>query len=510
MEQSAILNPSRIQTREDWREECKSIFYLCKVVLGECWKDKFQDFGKLHEMLCNFLDLKKNPSRKKFISVFRGSYKTTVLIGYVIYLLTWALVNKKPISIVYNTATKENAEAFMEDVRETIRQGVFYRWIFPEGLPDPKDNSYKRWSMKKIEYKWVKFHVASLDTRQVSRHYQVLINDDLVNDDNAHSDVERGNIKRKWRYQKSIITRYKKHKIGLEIDVGTPFDSRDLISYITKKVKSYDKFIMPYALPDSLGRLDLEKEYGILTFPEMFVWEDYKELREEQGESIFSTQYELKCPEEGDLLCKEEWIKHWRFLPESYTRYMVIDPAGTDDKQHNCPTGIVVCDVNPAGTIFILHAGQYWITPKELIDLMDEMREFYDPDEIFVEKEKYSITIADTMEHLAPKLNFSFVMHDNQPKEKRILRLKQWFETGRILFGEGMKELENQALSYPDCNYVDMLDALAYVLKVMIPPKRGIKRSATEESEDEFEAELSRITALHNIADRSMYDDLAY
>jgi len=234
--------------------------------LGECWKDKFQDFGKLHKLLCDFLNLEKNPSRKKFISIFRGSYKTTVLVGYAIYLLTWALVNKKPISIVYNTATKENAESFMEDVRETIRQGIFYRWIFPDGLPDSTDNTYKRWSMKKIEYKWIRFHVASLDTRQVSRHYTIMINDDLVNDDNAHSDVERGNIKRKWRYQKSIITRYKKHDIGLEVDVGTPFDSRDLINYITTKVKSYDKFIMPYALPDELGDLTLKKNTASLLF----------------------------------------------------------------------------------------------------------------------------------------------------------------------------------------------------------------------------------------------------
>jgi len=457
-------------------------------------------------MMCKFLNPTKNPSQKKFIAVFRGSYKTTVLIGFVIYMLTWALIHGEPLSICYNTATTENAENFMADVRTTIQECKLYHRIFPDGLPSqPKE--YGRFTQTRIEYRTeksnIKFHVASLDVKQVSRHYIIIINDDLVNDANAFSDKERKSIMRKWRFQKSIITRHAKDKIGLEIDVGTPYHSKDLISHIIRMKSggpdAYDRFVIPYAFPLN-GVLNLDEKIGILTFPERFQWKDYQLLRLEQGASIFGTQYELKCPEESDELCKEEWVLFWTELPENYIRYMVIDPAGTQNQDENCPTGIIICDINESGTIFLVHAREYWLTPRQLIDQMTDLKKEFDPDEIYVEKEKYSITIADTMEHLAPLLNFAFVTHDNKKKPERIMRLKQWFETGRILFQKDtMNRLIDHAVTYPECDYLDMLDALAYVLKVMIPPKRGLKRNRVrDEAQDKFEAELEKIKLIQN------------
>jgi len=71
-----------------------------------------------------------------------------------------------------------------------------------------------------------------------------------------------------------------------------------------------------------------------------------------------------------------------------------------------------------------------------LIDKIKELKKIYDPDEIYIEKEKYSVTIADTIDHHKIDLNFSFVEHENKSKGDRIHRLKQWFENKRILLGQ--------------------------------------------------------------------------
>jgi hypothetical protein len=475
--------PEDIMSWDDWRKRSESLFFFCNVVLSTVFGDKFQNFGIIHRHLCRFLT---GPSRRKFISVFRGSFKTTVLLGYCVYLYCWAVANNTPISICYNTATKENAEHFMEDFREILRSSKLLRWIFPE-LPAVKE--FRIWRKWKVEYKDFKFHVSSLETATVSRHYTVMINDDLVNDLNSESELERKKIIKSWRYQKSVLTKYKKLGIGLEVDVGTPYHSQDLISYIYKKVKSYDKFVVPYKLD------------GYLTFPEMYTWDDFSDKRDDQGASIFATQYELVVLEEADRLLKEEWVRYWKQLPQIYRRYMIVDPAGTEESR-NCPTGIVIFDINEAGVIFLVYAEELWLTPRGLINKTKELKEVYDPDEIYFEKEKYSVTIADTMEHLAPRLEFSFVTPKNRRKVDRILKLKQKFETKRILFAEGMKTLIDRGVTFPDSEYVDMLDALAYGAEIAIPPPRSSRygrRGENKERElDEFEKELHQIQEVMN------------
>jgi len=480
----------------DWyRESCRELYFFCLGVLSTAFLDKFNNFGMLHKWMCDWIEVKKNPTRKKFISVFRGSFKTTVLLGYCVWLFVWHLVQKKPISICYNTATKENAEAFMEEFREILRECQLLRDIFPE-VPHPASGKYRKWSKYKVEYKWVKFHVASLDTRQVSRHYTVIINDDLVNDDNAFSDKERATILRKWKFQKSIITKYRKFKIGLELDVGTPFHHADLMSYMTRKIKTYDKFIMPYAVAEDGKVADLDKRNGHLTLPEMFCWEDFEDKRQEQGKSIFGSQYELRIVDETDKLCDEEWLRYWRFLPENRIRHMTIDPAGVEHKESSA-TGITIVDWDEAGTMYILYAQKHWVTPMKLIGLISRLQHDYKPiDETFIEKEKYSITIGDTMEHLAPRFDLSFVEHRNRPKDKRIYKLKQHLERGKVLLCQGMKELENDLLNYPDVDSSDLLDALAYQLDVADTPRKKIIPDFEPEIEEGFEEEMNKMLGL--------------
>lgn len=493
-------------TRTDvnwWRQKALGLFFFNHVVLGHFWEDKFRDFGIVHRLACNFLDSRLTPSRRKFFSMFRGSFKTTVLLGYVIWTFCWAVATGKPVSICYNTATKENAEAFMIDFRETILGSELLHWIFPQLPREP--SQFRKWTKWRVEFKNVKFHVASLDTRQVSRHYTIIINDDLVNDKNAYSATEREKILNQWKLQKAIATRYAKFQVGIEIDTGTPFHHKDLVSHI-RKIPTYEHFIIPYALEDGRGHVDPVKENGILSFPEMFCWEDFRIARDDMGASFFATQYGLETVDEADQLSKPEWIRRWSYLPDVRKRVMIVDPAGLKEKTSSA-TGVNISDIDQNGQIYIIHGLKYWVTPKDLILLMVRLKDQYNPDEIYVEKEKYSITIADTMEHLAPKLNFSYVEPKGMSKPSRILRMRQYFETGRILLGPGMSGLEDSILAYSgEPEGFDDLDAMAYQLTVMNPPKRGQRRVEQDRTSTDFEDEMGRIMQLYNQAPKGVHD----
>lgn len=513
METATIGSPlarSDFWPREKWRKKANRFYFFAKVIVREAFDEKLHDLGVIHRLLCEFLDPELNPNQRKIITLSRGTFKTSIILAFVVFLFVWSVVKKKPVSIVYNTATKENAESFMSDFRQVLRDCELLYWIFPEfPHPDRNEKAYRRETIKRVEIGSTKFHVASLDTKQVSRHYSVLINDDIVNDDNAHSDTEREKVKRKWKYQKSIVTKYKKRKVGMELEIGTPYDSRDLMAELIKGHKTYDRFIMPYAISTNGSRVNPFEKNGILTFPELMTWEDYQEIYEDQGESIFASQYELILIDEGDRICREEWIQRWDYLPDAAWRCILVDPAGTEEGK-NDPTGIIVFDVGADGRIYIIYADELWLTPGTLIETIERLRRYYDPDEVIFEKEKYSITIADIVPHIAPHLMITLVEHKNQPKEKRIHRLKQWFETQRILFApKGMEKVIRQALNYPDIPHEDILDALANAPKVMVVPNAKYvreDRASLEQSTEEHDFDIEYRDYINSILKEENHD----
>ncbi len=808
-----------------WRTNARDLFFFCTAILKTAWEgDKFNNFGKIHRALCSFIDPGKPKNRRMFISMFRGSFKSTIILGMCLYLFTWAVVEGKSLSIVYNTATKENASAFMEDFRTTQIECKFLQWIFPE-LPTAVDQ-FQSWHLFRLEYKKVKFHVSSLDTQQVGRHYQCIlpgiyvhtsngidkvenikpgnrvlgmngkhnevvavkeslhkgkiseislwgqpepikstpehrflvwdkfslawkeagdirrgdylatplptgltraysrvnarinkileypeswrfigywlaegcasegnrvrltfgktekdyaeevkgiigrvagcpvnihptnsstimvdfsdadikeilgkfgthsydkhlpalalslnpnrqremiigyfrgdgsgktgrwiassvsrallegmkivlanngiessisngagpkisnvmgnyvktrqgwhlsssspmmnllmgtpakfqtkpsrmtfvpgfmlekvkkvsssyydgpvydlqsrktesfsvmgglahnciINDDLVNDTNAFSETERKNVKRKWSLQKAILTKYRKFGIAMEIEVGTPYHKHDLVSHIMKNSRGYEKFIIPYAIKNKANKL-------VLSFPEMFSWEDFEERRVDMGESLFATQYRLCVLDETDKLADEEWLKDWADLPDNYTRYLIIDPAGTENKKRNDPTGFLVFDIDERGYYYIRYCEESWLPPAKGLKHAEYIANRFGTDENYFEKEKYSISIASTAEYITPSFTFGLIDHKNEPPEKRIHRLKQFFETGRILFGPGQEALKRQITGYPDIEHDDLLNCLAHAIRQAQPPKKGVKRDHEDGKEKDF------------------------
>jgi len=270
-------------------------------------------------------------------------------------------------------------------------------------------------------------------------------------------------------------------------------------TFLSDRIPSYNKFVMPYALPlgeNSRGTVDPFKMNGLITLPEVFVWEDFQEKLIEQGKSIFNTQYNLKTLEDADVICKQEDLRYFVTPPVNYVRHMVVDPAVSESGVNNA-TGITIVDWDELGTMYVLYAEEFWISPVELIKKIEELRKLYDPDEIFIEKDKAAITIADTLEYLAPKLNLSFVEPKNIPKDRRINRLTQWFDSKRVLLKQGMKDFENQLIEYPDVDNKDMLDSLAYqLIKMELPNKKGI-RELEVNVEPTFEDEMNKATEFY-------------
>ena len=484
--QSKAISSKVLQTREWWRQECRDLYFFETVVLGSAWPDRFHDFGELQRRMCDFLNPRVTLSRKKFLSAFRLSFKTTVLQGFFDYQFVWSIADNQPTGIVYNTATKENASSFQESIKYDLVQNDLLKWIFPE-LPQ-NESAYKTMTKSKIQAGHTRMEFSSLDTIQVGRHAPEMVNDDLENDENAFSDTLREELKRKWRYQKAILTKIRKKGLGLEIDIGTPYHFQGLIWQIMG-MKSYDKLIVP-CWEEVEGR-------RILAMPEVWTEEDFLEKREEMGSAIFSAQFLLHPLPEEDALCYPKWIKYYSALPEVSWRTMVVDPGGSDPKTKDA-TGISIVDTDENGDMYVVYYQKLWLSPDELMNLMHQLQKDYRPDDIRIEKEKYSITIADQFRHRFPLMKVSFVEHKHRKKRHRIWKLRQWLQGGRIFIPMDNKELETDLIQYPHLDYDDGLDSLAYHLDIRrVPPRTTLPRFSPQ-IDPSFDVEYDKYLGRHH------------
>ena len=453
--------PSLRQTARDpgleqIRVNCLDLFYFSTVVLADAYPDKFHDWGRIQKRMCDFLT--DPASSQKFLSAFRLSFKTTVLLAYMVWDFCWSIENHKPSSLVYVTATQANSHLISDEFRHILLNCSMLHEVFP-WLPREK-GEYKKWTKEGVEFWHVKTHFSSYETTLVSRHYPKWINDDLENDENSANDTSRAAIIQKWRLQKAVLFRVKKKKLGLEIESGTPYHINGL-NWKIRQMKSYAKLIIPS-----------EDKFGNPTFPELYEKEDLEQKREEMGTTLYSAQFLLQPLAKEDALCPEEWLKDWTKLPEVRWRAMIIDPGGAEPHSSD-PTGFSICDHGEDGKIYSVYAEELWLDSMDLINKIVELKDRYEPDETRIEKEKYGTTIADLKQHLFPKMRISFVEHKKRKKEHRIWRLRQWFQDRSILIGADQQALRDQILTYPTTSSGrdDLLDALAYQLDIHRVPK---------------------------------------
>jgi hypothetical protein len=289
---------------ERWRKEARNLWFFEAGILAEGWRDKYGDFGQIQHDMCDHLQ--DEDHLHKYLSAYRGSFKTTVLQGFFDWTFCWALAENRADGIIYNTATKDNAEIIQAGIKHDLLDNPLLQYVFPE-LPT-KEGEYDKMTQKRIEYREVIMDFASTESILVSRHFPKWVNDDLENDKNVLSDLSRKKLKRDWQYQKAITTKIPGQPLALEIETGTPYHFDGLIWDI-KSNPRYNALEIPCwtEMTDEKG-----KKTKTLTFPEYHSFEYFENKRAQMTPGIFAAQYLLQPIDEEDALCRSEWMKDWK------------------------------------------------------------------------------------------------------------------------------------------------------------------------------------------------------
>lgn len=442
------------ELRQELRSQCqRSLYFFAKAVLG--YKDMT---AELHLDVCRFL---QGPSRQKLLELPRQHLKSTI--GTMSYAI-WRIIKDPNIRILIVSATSTNASKFLRDIMSHFETNEILRWLFPEVIPDFKK---VKWTETAIEVQRSQhFPEATVEAigvggTAVSRHYNLKIMDDLVNEDHL-IDTEQMNKVVEW-YKRSV-------NLGInpntdeDLVIGNRWAFNDIISF----VKENQPYFQVYS------RAAIEDELCI--WPERFNQEVLDRILELQGPKIFSCQFMNNPVHEDSRSFDPSWFRRFDDLPTQNLRfYTAIDPAISTKRGDY--SALVTVGMDGLRNIYIVDVRRGRWGVDELIDQMFDVVRTWRPIEVGLETVMFQKALLWPIREAMRRHETTFRIKELRPstkitKEGRISALHEYFANGSLWIRKGLRELEQELLQFPVGAHDDMIDALAYVVQMAKPAQR--------------------------------------
>jgi len=439
------------------------LYFLSKSILG---------FNRLqpvpHRELAQFCT---NPSKRKLLIGSRAIYKTTV--ATISRAIFEGLKNPNiRILIVQNTQT--NATKSLVAIRNLLDSTPLLRLLFPEVIPENPKAEGLRWNEEGVclrrsrQWPEATFEAAGIGTNLTSRHYDLILADDIVTatrDDMSGEEMEPS--------PDDIDKAIGWHRIshGLLIDqdeseiqhAANRWCQHDFVRHIMDNEVEYDTLTLAADDGD-----------GISKYPRILSNNALVRLKRSLGTLIYSTQICCQTMDASRLEFKDEWIRlfdsgaepKW----ESMNIYGSIDLAKS--KQRSAAhTAYIIVGVDARGDWWILDALRSRDDTTEKIDTMFKMAKHYGTKTFAVETVLFQEMLVDALKKEMGLRDYFFsitpvVPRQGEAKDMRIRSLSPRFEAGAVHIRRDLRDLITELKEYPYGRYVDLLDALAYVLRL--------------------------------------------
>lgn len=485
-----------------WRDKClNDLYFLCRVVLQTLEQPTpgYKDLYKpTHKHITTFVQENAKPEQRLLILCPRGWVKTYIItIGYTIQRILRNLVNKSGDTVLISNATFANAQMFLNKIKYNFQYNELLRSLFPE-IPREPDKEAERWTMNEIKIGQTLVETGSVEGNLVSKHYSLMINDDLVNRENSGTKEQIAKVIDWWKLARSLL-----ESKGLEVSLGTRWFADDLYGYMLKEFLGLDESAFKEHRKNPFTEIHKDEyhylRYGCWedpinekgsTFPTLFPEEKLHKIKKEQAEFFDGQMLNDPFAMQQNFI-KQNWIQHWRRgeLPESKLTFMLLDPAGKETEGSD-NSGLVVVDAGSDKKLYVILAQRRKLSDMKIVEWLIELASYYQPMMIGIEEGKFEI-YRDLINFLAPQMirmgrvaagshqycsSISNILiplkHKNRPKELRVRNLQGWVESGNLLFAPtGMDALIDELLRFGKTIHDDIADALAYILDVVVFPE---------------------------------------
>lgn len=423
----------------------------------------------VHTPFCSFL---QQPGRRKVAVMPRSFLKTTIVNRFAL----WRAILNPNIRILFASNTVKNAEKKVHDVMGIVESSQFFQACWPHLMPDFK----QRWSVQGAcikrtrMYPEATFEPAGVGTNIVSRHFNLIIEDDTIAP--SHDDMSgdmimptREEIEKAIGFHKLTTPLLVSAELDEKIVVGTRWAEDDLIQYILDSQSSgRDNYkVFSIAATDD-GTWEGKPTYHRM--PKTVL----NEVRAELGDYLADALY-LNAPKRGERRgFKSDWIKYYKptDLPLG-SKVLCVDPADVPNKDERKAkrqdfTAFNISTFSPTG-LFVISAFRDKMSDKEIVSKVLDLMDSGAAERFTVEINKHAHleeAFRDEMNRRGKWHGCSFIKHET-PKEYRIGKLSPLAESGRLFFplGGSCKNLEYELVFFGRVLHDDEADALGMQLE---------------------------------------------
>lgn len=401
---------------------------------------------------------------------FRGAGKSTTctVTKCIHYLL------KDPnFRICLASKSTGNSQGFLKEIKAHFENNAKLETIFGPYF-DPR--RVTKWDNSEIEVlprtkhtKEASITCVGVEGTIVSKHYDVIISDDLVDEDNSRTKYMRDKI-RTWFYQTldpclmppdPDVPHRGDHHI-----LGTRYHYDDLYGQLMEHEFKGCHLVIP--------ALD---EHERSPWPEMYPPEWLLEKKENAGTLIFNAQYQCDTSAmKGEVFHYDDCqVVDDNDIPGGLRLFQGIDLAVTE-KSLNDQFADVVIGLDRSKNIYVMdcylgHIG--WAAQ------LRQALEFYakwDPIRGGVESNAYQDSFRQAL--LEEDKDYRFIsINTDKDKMTRAWKLQPLFEGRRVYFRKNMTKLIDQFVLFPSHRFKDGLDAFDIAIRTS---KRKRKRPRRE------------------------------
>lgn len=485
--------------RQALRVACQDLFFLSEAILRNEDSETVGLDREYHGEMAEWLSTEAD---RKMMLASRGTLKSTMgTRNKVVH----EIIKNPNITILIVSATLDNAKKKLRSIAEVFEKNELFRWIFPELIPA---SFGERWTQTAITVPRKStaaegtVEVQGYESELTSRHYDLIIDDDVVGKENSTNREQINKVKN--YYTQSLQLLKKPH--GRRLIIGTLWNYMDLYNHILENLyEEYDFYIRSCwkherYLKGSDGKWrwvtvsdKIESVYPAL-MPVEKILQIKKELEADplQGLSTFKAQYEMRIVDEKNAIFpRKTYVDQKPVFKESDMAEIKLafslscDPAVSEAKEAD-EAAFVLRAVDDKGIWYVWDVcGKRGMREEDIIDKYIWYLRTYPIDLATIETVSFQKNIQYALEKRCREENVFFPYYklpagynsaNKNQSDLKIRGLSALYATGKIKFRVGedgrldreQEELLDQLWRFPKAAHDDRADALAMHLHLPI------------------------------------------
>lgn len=443
--------------------------------------------------------IKQNSEEKKTLHLApRGHGKSTV--GDVDYCIT-KILREPDIRIMIGSKTQGQAEAFLKEIRTHFEMNIDLIRIFGDLKSNLWNNAEFTVSTRSRIVKEATVTALGSSGAVVSKHFDIIIGDDLVGFENARTETQRRKLK-EWFYSSLVPTLEPDGEIHI---LGTRYHPLDLYedmintgNYHTIKqraINRYDEDNPIHRKYKAVGFIPEDIKNG----EEFSLWEDkfnLPQLKEIQGESgliIFGMQYQNDTEMAKGNIFKPEYFRHYVDYKIDYDSGKAYVRVATEEEIETREVKIFigvdlaiskktsadyfvifVIGVDTEGNIYCIEYLKDRMSFDKQVNTILMYGEIKYPMAMRIGVESVAYQEA-MLQELKRQSSLPIqAIKTSTDKVTRATRRSSLFEQGKVYFRDDMQEFEEMLLLFPEVEHDDIFDGFEFA--VTVSDKRGSVR----------------------------------